>query len=67
MDEEVIGKWSQGLMPMRLAETFEERLEYCRILLKVNGFLTCIQSEQMKEDIKDHKWRRGNGNKKETA
>lgn len=54
-----ISKRPEGLMPIRLAETFQERLEYCRILLRVHHLLTEAESQRLKQVIKDGKCRRG--------
>lgn len=42
-----------GLMLVRMPETFAERLNYCRVLLKVHGFINEAESERIKLEIKD--------------
>lgn len=54
-----------GLMQIRLAETFQERLEYCRIFLKVHNYITKVESERIKQDIKDKRGRTCVGRLKE--
>jgi hypothetical protein len=58
-------KGEAGLMPIRLAETFAERLEYCRILLRVHQLITETESQRVKQVIKDGKCQRGDKDKME--
>jgi hypothetical protein len=59
-------KSEEGLMPIRLAETFKERLEYCRTMLKVHGLLNECESDRIKQEIKDGKCVKGD-RKRRTA
>lgn len=57
----------KGLMLPREAEPFFERLEYCRVMLKVHGMLMSCESNAVKRRIREKQIRRNSGKKKVEA